>query len=67
MDASDYEKVSLGSKIRIENVTPTLQAEALAMRSQIDNHTVEFKLNLTKRFRDILVAGGLLNYIKSKS
>ena len=67
MDANDYEKVSLGSKIRIENVTPTLQSESLAMRSQIDNHTVEFKLTLTKRLRDILVAGGLLNYIKSKS
>ena len=67
MDPGDYEKIGLGSKIRIENVVQTLQTEALAMRSQIDNHTVEFKLTLTKRLRDILVAGGLLNYIKSKS
>ena len=67
VDANDYEKFSIGTKIKIENVIPTLQSEAQTIRAQIDNRTVEFKLTLTRRLRDILIAGGLLNYTKSKA
>jgi len=65
VDANDYEKVSIGTKITIGNAVSTLQNEAQSIRAQIDNRTVEFKLTLTKRLRSILIAGGLLNYIKS--
>jgi len=67
VEANDYEKFSVGTKIKIENVIPTLQSEAQTIRAQIDNRTVEFKLTLTRRLRDILIAGGLLNYTKSKA
>ncbi len=67
VDANDYEKLSVGSRVRIVNVVPTLQSEAQTMLAQIDNHAVEFKLTLTRRLRDLLIAGGLLNYIKSKA
>jgi len=65
VDASDYEKVSIGTKIRIGKAVSTLQNEAQSIRAQIDNRAVEFKLTLTRRLRSILIAGGLLNYIKS--
>jgi hypothetical protein len=58
--------MNIGTKVRIENVISTLQSEAQSVRGQIDNRTVELKLTLTARLRNVLIAGGLLNYIKSK-
>jgi aconitate hydratase len=65
-EADDYEKMRLGTKVKIENVVSTLRSEAQSIRARTDNNTVELKLTLTRRLRDILIAGGLLNYIKSR-
>jgi aconitate hydratase len=65
-EADDYEKMRLGTKVKIENVVSTLRSEAQSIRARTDNDTVELKLTLTRRLRDILIAGGLLNYIKSR-
>ena len=66
VEADDYENMSIGTRIRIERAVSTLQSEDQSIRAQTDNHTVELKLTLTRRLRDILIAGGLLNYIKSR-
>jgi aconitate hydratase len=66
VEADDYEKMSIGTSVRIENVVSTLRGDAQRIQAQMDNQTVELKVALTRRLRDILIAGGLLNYIKSR-
>ena len=65
-DPKYYDTVNLGSKIRLDNVIKTLTSDAQTMQVTIDNRPVEFKLELTRRLREILVAGGLLNFTKAK-
>jgi aconitate hydratase len=60
----DYQRTNTGSMIKITNVIQTLKSEAQAIQVNIDNRPVKLKLTLTRRIRDILVAGGLLNYTK---
>lgn len=61
----DYKKLELGSKIRLDQVVPTLKGDATIIKLQADNNTIDFKLVLTRRLRDVLLAGGLLNYTKA--
>jgi aconitate hydratase len=65
-NSSDYQKINVGSKIKIDKVIQTLKGEAQTVQVQVDNRPVEFRLTLTRRLRDILIAGGLLNYTKTK-
>lgn len=62
----DCQKINLGSKIKIDNVIEHLRSEAQSIPVQIDNRPLNFKLVLTRRLRDILIAGGLLNYTKAE-
>jgi aconitate hydratase len=59
-----YAKIKLGSKISVD-VASTLRSDAETLQTEVDGASVEFKLTLTRRLRDILLAGGLLNYTKS--
>jgi aconitase A len=65
-NSGDYQKINLGSKIKIDKVIKTLKSEARTMQVKVDDWNIEFKLMLTRRLRDILIAGGLLNYTKIK-
>jgi aconitate hydratase len=65
-DSGDYQMINLGSKIKIDKVIETLKGEAETLQVKIDNRSIECKLTLTRRLRDILIAGGLLNYTKLK-
>jgi aconitate hydratase len=65
-NSGDYQAISLGSMIKIDNVIETLKGEAETVQVKVDNCNIEFKLTLTRRLRDILIAGGLLNYTKLK-
>ncbi len=62
----DYDEVNLGSKIEIGNVIDALKSEAQTIEVQVDDRAMEFDLTLTRRLRDILIYGGLLNYTKTK-
>ncbi|HML01965.1 MAG TPA: aconitate hydratase [Candidatus Bathyarchaeia archaeon] len=66
INSDDYQKVALGSRIKIDNVTSTLRGEGETMQVFIDNGPREVKLILTRRLRDILLEGGLLNYTKAR-
>jgi len=66
VDPGDYQEINVGSRIKIDNVIETLKGQAQTMQVQIDNRPVQFELTLTRRLRDILIAGCLLNYIKAR-
>ncbi|MHA1712855.1 MAG: aconitate hydratase [Candidatus Ranarchaeia archaeon] len=60
----DYTKIKIGSDIEIPELVSTLKGEDDKIGAKIDNHIFEFKLAINRRLRDILIAGGLLNYIR---
>jgi len=62
----DYQTIKLGGRIKIDKVIETLKSDAETVQVKVDNHNIECRLTLTRRLRDILIAGGLLNYTKIK-
>jgi aconitate hydratase len=65
-NASDFELLVQGTPITIENVVSSLKNENDKMIEAIaDKNKISLKVDLTLRQREVLIAGGLLNYIRS--
>ena len=65
-DAADYDAVSEGDEIVIADAPAqiTAAAEGGAVTASIAGREAELRLDITPRQRDILLAGGLLNYTR---
>ena len=65
-DAADYDAVSEGDEIVIADAPAQIAAaaEGGAVTASIAGREVELRLDITPRQRDILLAGGLLNYTR---
>ncbi|MDI6641419.1 MAG: aconitate hydratase [Elusimicrobiota bacterium] len=67
---ADYENISLGDTLEIENVIETLKKVEIKSTIKVINKTrnVVFKVehNLTDREKQIIFSGGLLPYLKKK-
>jgi aconitate hydratase len=65
-NAYDFELLVQGTPITIENVVSSLKNENNKMIEAIaDKNKITLKVDLTPRQREVLIAGGLLNYIRS--
>ena len=65
-NATDFELLVQGTPITIENVVSSLKNENNKMIEAIsDKNKITLKVDLTPRQREVLIAGGLLNYIRS--
>jgi aconitate hydratase len=65
-NGSDFELLVQGTPITIENVVSSLKNENNKMIEAIsDKNKITLKVDLTPRQREVLIAGGLLNYIRS--
>ncbi len=63
---SDYDKISEGDNIVIENFRDAIAgADKACLLNKTTGERVVLKLSFTKRQRDILLAGGMLNYTKN--
>jgi aconitate hydratase len=62
----DYQTIKIGSRIKIDKIIEILKGEAETVQVKVDSRNIECRLTLTRRLRDILIAGGLLNYTKIK-
>lgn len=64
---SDYDRIEQGDSLEIDGVTPALQAggDTLQLRNVTRNVSIPVTLALSERQRQILLAGGLLNYTKA--
>ena len=60
-----YSRISLGSRIFFDGVTEALRGSSENVQVKVDDGQMQFKLILTRRLRDILLAGGLLNYTRA--
>ena len=62
----DYEKISEGDDIEILGFRASVKADdTLTLRNKTRGCDIKLRLALTDRSREILAAGGLLNYAKS--
>lgn len=66
LNDADYYAAQQGDEIVIENVPAQIAAaaEGKAVTVSVGGSTIEMKLDITARQRDILLAGGLLNYTR---
>jgi aconitate hydratase len=65
-NAADYDPIEQGDEWEISGVHAALQTgNKMAARNLTQNRVFTLTYNLTRRQVDILLAGGLLNYVKS--
>jgi len=65
---SDYEKVEQGDVLQMENVIKKItDGDKIVVKDVTKDFTFECDYSYTKRQKDILFAGGLLNYTKKHS
>ena len=65
VDPKDYDDLEQGDVVRIEGVVDTLRSEKVTMIVQINADDISFSLPTSRRLRDVIISGGLLNYIKN--
>jgi aconitate hydratase len=61
----DYDRISQGAAIRIEGFSEAVRFSETAYLTLESGEKVELSLTLTPRQREILLAGGMLNYTKN--
>jgi aconitate hydratase len=65
---TDYDSVGAGDTIEMGDITGSLQAGShLVMKDITTGRTIPLTFALSSRQRDILLAGGMLNYTKTRS
>jgi len=68
VDEADYDKIRQGDVLVLENAREQiLSGNELLLKNMTSNDIIRVKISLSERQAEILLAGGLLNYTKSKS
>ena len=60
----DYDLLQQGHKLRLSNIRNGMEKGCIALTDEDTGAQIELVCDLTKRQRDIVTAGGLLNYTK---
>jgi len=64
---ADYDKLEMGDRLRIRNVVASLRAnQPLIIENLTRNLNIKAIYDLSERAREIIIAGGLLNYTKQQ-
>ncbi len=67
-DEADYDKISQGDGLSIENIRESIKADApLTVKNLTTGECYEAVYDLSGRAKEILLAGGLLNYTKAQN
>ena len=68
VDENDYEKIDQSDELSLQNILKAVEKEdTIIVKNLSKAISFTVKLNLSKREREILLAGGLLNFIGNKS
>lgn len=64
-DEADYDKITEGDELSLENIkTAVLNDQPAVLKNLTTGENYKLKYDLTKRQKDIILAGGLLNYTR---
>lgn len=64
----DYEKIDQGDVLKIDDVVNQVKSKGeITVRNKTKDYSFEVELDVTDRNRDVLLEGGLINYIKKKN
>ena len=63
----DYDNLRVGSKICVDDIAASLKGRESIIDIKVDSKAVSFIIPSSERSREILLVGGLLNYIKQKA
>ena len=67
-DEADYDKISQGDSLSIENIRESIVAgKPLVVKNLTTGDSYEAVYDLSGRAKEILLAGGLLNYTKTQN
>ncbi|MDZ7377608.1 MAG: aconitate hydratase, partial [candidate division KSB1 bacterium] len=66
-DPADYNKLEMGDRLRIQNVIASLRAnKPLVIENLTRKVNITAVYDLSERAKEIIIAGGLLNYTKQQ-
>ena len=63
-DPADYDKLSEGDTLRITNIATAMDSGEFILKDETAKLSIPLNATLTQRQKEILMAGGLLNYTK---
>jgi len=69
VNESDYDKLEQGDMLQFENIKQAIQQGKqfnITVKGEGKNKTIPVKHNLTKRHIELILAGGIINWIKTK-
>ncbi|AIS51656.1 3-isopropylmalate dehydratase large subunit 2 [Thermoanaerobacter kivui] len=67
VDEKDYDNIEVGDVLKIENaVEQVRRGGRITVKNQTKGTTFEVDLDVSDRNREVLIAGGMINYVKSK-
>jgi aconitate hydratase len=67
-EAADYERTGAGDRLRIAALTEAIaSAETVTVTNLTGGFDFTCRIDLTARQRDVLLAGGLLNYTRREN
>ena len=62
---ADYDKITQGDELSLEGIkTAIVNNQPAVLKNLTTGESYELKYDLTKRQKDIILAGGLLNYTR---
>lgn len=65
-DENDYDEINDQDELVLENVREGVLSDNLEVKNLANGKTIKVKHNLSDRQKEIILAGGLLNYAKNK-
>jgi aconitate hydratase len=65
VNLADYDRLEQGAKVTIHDLRKSLAGGAEILAVEVDGRTIEAALDVSIRHREILLAGGLLNWAKA--
>lgn len=62
-DAADYDRINNGDELTIDNISGALDSGRVTVNNVTQQYSFHTTCELTERQRDIVLSGGLLNYV----
>jgi aconitate hydratase len=66
IDPSDYDRIDSGDMLVLENLREKIRQDRMSIENRNRGRTVEVRHHLSARQKDVLLAGGAINWVKNR-